>query len=401
MIRRVISSYLLLLACVLVMAAQEPQDNSPEPQAPIPAEPSADPLKQEALPAPVEETPKLPDELSVFNAAVISYNDNLFERAEKEFKDFQANYPTSTNLSQAIVYQGLSLYRQEKFTETRGFFSSLLTQTNSATLSVNKDQYHYWIGMASLKLADYPGAITSFSELLKEHSNSSLVPNALYHTGDAWKMLGNTKRAIELFDAEDSLFLTVAEKEPNNIYVIQGRLLLAELFLSQNELDKARGILEKVATSNLPPELQWKRLFLLARMNLAQKDSAAAALNINSLLTLTTNAGLLSLDYQALALQGDLLRQENKIEEAAAIYERNVANKLIPLSDRWQALMNTVRIKLEMGKRDDAIRLLKSFNEEPGNKPFGDELLATLGNLQMQDYYQAIPKLGVLEPGRG
>jgi TolA-binding protein len=390
---------MLLLASVLVIAAQEPQESSPKPQAP--PEPAANPVKQEPPPAPVVEAPKLPDELSVFNAAVISYNDNLFERAEKEFKDFQVNYPTSTNLSQAIVYQGLSLYRQEKYTETRGFFSSLLTQTNAATLPVNKDQYHYWIGMASLKLADYPGAITSFSELLKEHSNSSLVPNALYYTGDAWKMLGNTKRAIELFDAEGSLFLTVAEKEPNNIYVIQGRLLLAELFLSQNELDKARGILEKVATSNLPPELQWKRLFLLARVNLAQKDSAAATLNINSLLTLTTNAGLLSLEYQGLALQGDLLRQENKIEEAAAIYERNVANKLIPLSDRWQALMNTVRIKLELGKRDDAIRLLKSFNEESGNKPYSDELLATLGNLQMQDYYQAIPQLGVLEPGRG
>lgn len=399
MIRRVVSSFLLLLACVLVIAAQKPQESSPKPQAP--PEPAANPVKQEPPPAPVVEAPKLPDELSVFNAAVISYNDNLFERAEKEFKDFQVNYPTSTNLSQAIVYQGLSLYRQEKYTETRGFFSSLLTQTNAATLPVNKDQYHYWIGMASLKLADYPGAITSFSELLKEHSNSSLVPNALYYTGDAWKMLGNTKRAIELFDAEGSLFLTVAEKEPNNIYVIQGRLLLAELFLSQNELDKARGILEKVATSNLPPELQWKRLFLLARVNLAQKDSAAATLNINSLLTLTTNAGLLSLEYQGLALQGDLLRQENKIEEAAAIYERNVANKLIPLSDRWQALMNTVRIKLELGKRDDAIRLLKSFNEESGNKPYSDELLATLGNLQMQDYYQAIPQLGVLEPGRG
>lgn len=400
MIRRVVRCFLLLLACLLVVEAQEPQESSPKPQAP-PAESTANPVKQEPPPAPVVEAPRLPDELSVFNAAVISYNDNLFERAQKEFNDFQATYPTSTNLSKAIVYQGLSLYRQEKYIETRAFFSSLLTQTNLATLPVNKDQYLYWTGMASLKLADYPGAITSFSELLKEHSNSSLVPNALYYTGDAWNMLGNTKRAIELFDAEGSLFLSVAQKESNNIYVIQGRLLLAELFLSQNELDKALGTLEKVATSNLPPELQWKRLFLLARVHLAQKDADAASLNINSLLTLTTNAGLLSLEYQGLALQGDLLRQENKIEEAAAIYERNVANKLIPLSDRWQALMNTVRIKLELGKRDDAIRLLKSFNEESGNKPYSDELLATLGNLYMQDYYQAIPQLGVLQPGHG
>jgi TolA-binding protein len=104
MIRRVVSSFLLLLACVLVIAAQEPQESSPKPQAP--PEPAA-PVKQEPPPAPVVEAPKLPDELSVFNAAVISYNDNLFERAEKEFKDFQVNYPTSTNLSQAIVYQGL------------------------------------------------------------------------------------------------------------------------------------------------------------------------------------------------------------------------------------------------------------------------------------------------------
>ena len=111
MIRRVVSSFLLLLACVLVIAAQEPQESSPKPQAP--PEPAANPVKQEPPPAPVVEAPKLPDELSVFNAAVISYNDNLFERAEKEFKDFQVNYPTSTNLSQAIVYQGLSLYRQK------------------------------------------------------------------------------------------------------------------------------------------------------------------------------------------------------------------------------------------------------------------------------------------------
>ena len=400
MIRRAVGC-LLFLGCILLVAAQESQEDTPKPQQSAqPAQPAAAEQGQEAS-LPVTEEPKLPDELSVFNAAVISYNDHLFERAQKEFKDFQSNYPGSTNLARAIVYQGLSLYHQEKYTETRDFFRTLLSQTDSATLATNKDQYHYWTAMAALKLADYPGAITSFSELINEHPDSNLLPNALYFTGDAWKILGNTKRAIELFDAEDSLFLTVAEKEPNNIYVIQGRLLLAELFLAQNEFDKASEILEKVATSNLPPELQWKQLFLLARVNLAKKDPTAAKLNINSLLTLTTNAGLLNLEYQGLALQGDLLRQENKIEEAAAIYEKNVANKLIPLSDRWQALMNTVRIKLELDKRADAIRLLKSFNEESGKKPYNDELLATLGNLQLQDYYQKIPPVGLLEPGRG
>lgn len=413
---RLLASFLLLLALALSPLAQEApavppaaapapapeKASSPAPQPATPAAPAApaQPAPQSAAPSP-EQAPQPPNEANVFNAAVISYNDNLFERAEREFREFRNAYPTSTNLANAVVYQGLSLYRQNKFADTLNFFRPLVADTNVTLLSGSKDRFRYWMGMSSSKLADYPGAITSFSELVQEHPQSSLVPNALYFTGNSWRMLGNVKKAIELFTSPEGAFVQVAAKEPNHTYVIQSHLLLAEMLIAQNDFQKAQGVLEKVADHNLPPELQWKRLFLLARIALAQKDIKAAGINITNLLTLTTNAGLLTLEYQGLALQGDLLRQENKIEEASAIYEKNVANKLIPVEERWLALMNTVSIKLELKKREEAIGLLKNFNAESNDKPYNDELLATLGNLELQDYYGDAPQLQLLRPGQG
>lgn len=369
------------------------------PQASTESNKAVEPEKKSAEQPAEPEKPPLPDELGVFNAATVAYNDGLFDRAEKEFAQFRTNYPNSTNLVNAVVYQGLSLYRQGKFAETLNYFRPFIAETNAVVLNTGKDRYRYWSGMAASRLDNYPGAITFFNDLLKEYPNSKLVPNALYYLGVSWRKLGNNKKTLELF--ESSPFTEIAEKESNNIYIIQSRLLQAETLLTQNEFDKAQAILKKIADNNLPPELQWKRLYLLSRVNLARQDITGAGLNITNLLTLTTNSGLLNLEYQALALQGDLLKQENRMDEASAVYEKNVANKLIPIEDRWMALMNTVKIKLELNKQEDAIRLLQYFKNETGTPPYNDELLMTLGNLQLQQYYKDTPEIQLMTPGQG
>ncbi|MBO7108325.1 MAG: hypothetical protein J6W73_08855, partial [Verrucomicrobia bacterium] len=94
-------------------------------------------LKEEP-PAPPQEPPAAP-ETTVFNAAVAAYNDNLFERAGKEFGEFRNKYPQSTNLVNATVYQGLSLYREGKYAEMLNFFRPLITDTNVTALSEGKD----------------------------------------------------------------------------------------------------------------------------------------------------------------------------------------------------------------------------------------------------------------------
>ena len=344
---------------------------------------------------------KLPNELSLFNAAVISYNDNLFERAKDEFAQFCINYPNSTNLIDATVYQGIALYRMGKFVESLNFFRPLISETNNAALSAGKDRYLYWSGLSSFKLQDFPGAITALSRLVSEYPKSSLIPNALYYTGNSWQKLGNTKKAIELFNTPDGIFQTLSQQMPNNTYIIQSWLLLAEMYLMQNSFEKVQEILLKIAEHNLPPELQWRQLYLQTQLSMAQQDLNGAGVCVTNLLKLTTDAGLLNLEYQALALQGDLLRQENRIDDAVKVYEKNVSNTLIPRKDRWNALMNIVKIDIELGKRDAAINLLESFHTESKGDPYNDEILVTLGNLYLQNYYQNIPYIRMIEPGMG
>ena len=361
---------------------------------------------KEEPPAPPQEPPTAPpppqpDETTVFNAAVAAYNDNLFERAGKEFGEFRNKYPQSTILVNATVYQGLSLYREGKYAEMLNFFRPLITDTNVTALSEGKDRYRYWSGMASFKLGDYTGTISFLDSLVKEQPNSSLVPQSLYYMGTALRRLGDNKKVIDLFENPGGIFFKTAEKEPNNVYVIQGRLLLAEMHLIQNEFAQTQAVLDKVADNNLPPELQWHRLYLQTRLSLAQQDVKGAGQNVTNLLVLTTNLGLLNLEYQGLALQGDLLKQENRMEEAAQVYEKNLANKLLSLEDRRMALMNTVRIRLDQKKQDTAIKLLENFMNEMDGKPYNDEILVTLGNLYLQNYYQGTASVRLIKSGRG
>ena len=384
-------------------AVQEAPKTQETPKAPAENPPAAPTAKEEAPAAPPEQpaAPPQPDEAAVFNAAVAAYNDNLYERAYKEFGDFCAKYPQSTNLVNATVYQGLSLYRDGKYTEMLNFFQPLVADTNTTILSEGKDRYGFWSGMAFFKLGDYPKTVSLLESVVRDHPNSSLVPQSFYYMGAAFKRLGANKRAIDLFEDPQGLFLKIAEKDPNNVNVIQVRLLLAEMHLIQNEFAQAQAVLDKVADNNLPPELQWHRLYLLTRLSLAQQDVKGAGLNVTNLLVLTTNLGLLNLEYQGLALQGDLLKQENRMEEAAQVYEKNLANKLISLDDRCMALMNTVRIRLEQKKQDAAIKLLENFMRETDGKPYNDEILVTLGNLYLQNYYQGTAPVRLIKSGRG
>ncbi len=192
------------------VVAGEPTDARPQEQ----AQPAAEPEK-------APEPPK-PDENQVLNAAVIAYNDGLFERSEKEFAAFCQNYPNSTNLVRASVYQGLSLFRQQKYTESLAFFRGLNAQTDNPVLEAGKPIYCYWIGRTLLEQKDYAAAVTAFNDVLKQYPTSDRVPNALYYTGLAWRYVGEMKHVLETFESEQ--FNTVAEKDPNNVYVIQGRL---------------------------------------------------------------------------------------------------------------------------------------------------------------------------------
>ena len=384
-------------------AVQEAPKTQETPKAPAENPPAAPASKEESPAAPLEQpaAPPQPDEAAVFNAAVAAYNDNLFERAYKEFGDFCAKYPQSTNLVNATVYQGLSLYCEGKYTEMLGFFRPLIADTNTTILSEGKDRYGFWSGMALFKLGDYPKTVSLLESVVRDYPNSPLVPQSFYYIGASFKRLGENKKAIDLFENPEGLFFKTAEKDPNNVYVIQGRLLLAELHLIQNEFAQTQTVLDKVADNNLPPELQWRRLYLLTRLSLAQQDVKGAGQNVTNLLTLTTNAGLLNFEYQGLALQGDLLKQENRMEEAAQVYEKNLANKLISLEDRWMALKNTVKIRMEQKKQDVAIKLLENFMHEMDGKPYNDEMLVTLGNLYLQEYYQGTAPVRLIKSGRG
>ncbi|MBR6460302.1 MAG: tetratricopeptide repeat protein, partial [Verrucomicrobia bacterium] len=152
-------------------AVQEAPKTQETPKAPVENPPAAPAAKEETPAAPPEQpaAPPQPDEAAVFNAAVAAYNDSLFERAYKEFGDFCAKYPQSTNLVNATVYQGLSLYRDGKYTEMLNFFQPLMADTNTTILSEGKDRYGFWSGMAFFKLGDYPKTVSLLESVIKDY----------------------------------------------------------------------------------------------------------------------------------------------------------------------------------------------------------------------------------------
>ena len=187
-----------------------------------------------------------------------------------------------------------------------------------------------------------------------------------------------------------SVVTASAQALPNDPYISRGFLLLSEALLRQQEYPAAEETLNLLAKRNLTPELDWQRLDLLTRLQLADLQPDKALQSVTNLLALTTSAGLRERQPQAVALHGAALQKANRPPAALAVYEQNLAEGL-PAEQRRQALLKIVELSLAQDQMSQAVQRLEKFLGENPKDPLSDLACLTLGELHLKAFYLPAP----------
>ena len=320
-----------------------------------------------------------------YDAARNMFYGGDYERAEKEFGEFIKIHPDSEKVPEAVVLQAQCSYQQQKLDEALALLRGRLVGAGKLA-----DEYRYWIAESLFQKADYAGAATAFAQVLSDFPNSARRLAASLGEAYARFKAGELQQTVDLLSQPKSAFQQAAQNRMDDDLAVRGHLLLGEAYFGLKQFQRGQEVLIRLADRNLRPDLNWQRLYLLARLQSAGEQFDAAlqtTTNLLGQLTAFTNLAALSLQADMSALQAEVFEQKGQMESAIQAYEKNL-NPTVPMGRRRQALQQTVRLTLAQNKIGEAGKRLESFVTQNPGDPLLDLLRLTLGELRLREYYE-------------
>jgi len=323
-------------------------------------------------------------EIHAYEVAQNMFYGGSYELAEKEFAEFIKNHPDSAKVPEAVGLEAQCRYRQNKFDETLALLRERLA--GAGKLSA---EYRYWIAECLFQKADYAGAAMTFAQLLSDSPASARRLDASLGEAFARFKLGDFRRTVDLLAQPKGAFQQAAQTRMDDDLAVRGHLLLGEAHLGLKQFQSGEEVMTRLGDRNLRPELNWQRLYLLARLEAAGQrldDALQTTTNLLGKLAAVTNLASLNLQADTAALQGEIFEQKGLPEAAILAYERNLGASA-PVARRQQALQQTVMLTLAQDRIGEAARRLESFVTQNPKDPVLDLLRLTLGELRLREYY--------------
>jgi len=324
------------------------------------------------------------EEMRLFNAAALGFEDGNYSWAERQFAEFIQKFPQSMRLPEAILFQARAALEQQKLKVAVDLLSAHMSKADRWA-----DQYRYWLAQAHTQGTNYPAAAETFAQLIKEFPASSRLLEASYGEAKARFKLGDYRRVIQLLQTPDGTFQRETRARPNDEFVIRGQLLLGEALLEQKEHEEAERILARLGERDLAPEFQWRRQYLLCRIQIADQRLEEAAANATNLIALAATTGRRDLQAESVVVHGKILEQLNQWEGAVQAYTNNLAETM-PAEHRRQALLKIVELTLAQNQIAQAAQKMEQLFAQYPQDAASDIALLTLGELQLKEYYATI-----------
>ena len=315
-----------------------------------------------------------------YDAAVRSFQDGMWSRAETAFAGFIRKYPASSHVAEAVLLQAQAEFKQDKLTNA----IALLTARRPGAGDL-ADQYVYWIGEAQFQAGDLPAAAATFISLTRDFPESSLRLRALVEAAVAQSQLRQWPQVDALLAPTNSVFQRAAQSDPASELVVRGNLLLAQARFAQKDFAGALSVLESLASQTLKPEMDWRRAYLLYQVKLEAGDLSAALAATTNLVQIAQSAGNDAWQAEGLVLRGAALEQLGQTNAAGAAYQQVLALNAPPDRQR-QAILKIAALAVAQSQFSDAIAALGTNLTAFSNSPAADVALLTLGELQLRDY---------------
>jgi TolA-binding protein len=319
-------------------------------------------------------------EIRAYSAAASAFQDGMWGRAEVEFAEFVDKYPKSERVPEAIVMQAEADIKQEKFLEAIELLNTHETQAGRLA-----DQYVFWLGEAQFQNEDYAAAAATFSRLVRDFVQSDRRLDAAVNEAAARAKLDQWSQVATLLQAPGGVFQVAAGKTPADDRVVRGRLLLAEALFRQNQLSAATNVLYALAVRKLAPDLNWQRVQLLCRVQLAGGDTEAALASTTNLIQLANLTGQPRMRAESVVEQGGILERMGLSGQALAVYQANLSTN-IPAAWQRQAILKIAELAAAQTNFSEAQQALDRFLVQFPNSASADMARLTLGELHLKEY---------------
>jgi TolA-binding protein len=333
-------------------------------------------LRSYAQPGPTPPADTL--ETSAFGVAVRSFQDGIYDRAERELEAFVHLYPGSGRASEAILLQAQALIKQQKL-----LGSVSLLNTNLGRAGTLADQYLFWLGESYRLSTNYDSAAETFARLIREYPNSVRLLESSYGEAQARFKLKDYGKAAELLKSPNGVFRTAVRKRANDELATRGELLLAEALYEKGDYAVAEQQLLALPEKDLLPEFKWWRLYHLCQVQMASRRLEEALKQSTNLLAFATAAGKRTVQTESIFLQGKILELLDRPEDAAKAYALNDADS-VPPEVRKKAVMKSIELSLTQQRLGDASKKMEGFLKQYPEDNSSDGVLLALGELRLR-----------------
>lgn len=318
-----------------------------------------------------------------FAAAAAAFQDGMWSRAEVEFAQFIEKHPKSVRVPEAVLFEAEADFKQGKLQTTID-----LLRNSEASAGDLADQFTYWIGMAQFQNGDYSDAALTLGNLSDTFTNSQWRLDAVVNEAAAYAKQGEWDLAIALLE-KPGFFQEAATTNATDSRVLNDRLLLAEALLSENHPDSATAVLQSATAFEQKPEMDWQRLYLLCRAQLAAGDTNGALALTTKMLEAANRANRPDLRAQSVAERAGVLESLGRLSAASEVYGENLTNGA---PDDWQrqAILKMADLSAAQTNYSGAEDSLEDFQSRFTNSTEADSVTLALGELHLK-HYAAFP----------
>lgn len=324
-----------------------------------------------------------PAETRALAVAEDSFRLGFWERAEKQFASFAEKFPKSDDRAQAILRQAQARLKQGKFSSAADLL--IARQRDAGKLA---DEFLFWFAEANFQNTNYPAAAEAYARLTRDFTNSAHLVEAAYDQALARAKLGDWPGVQNLLQQPDGALQKSAANNPTNEFVTRAVLLLGEAQLAQNDFHAAEETIAPLASQKLGAELDWRRQYLLCRIQFAADRAGDALVGVTNLLALAKNSGQRELQAESALLEGGILERLKRFDEAVAAYQANLTDDL-PVERRRQALLKIVELQLARNKTAAAVSQLEKFLGPYAKDKAADTALLAVGELHLKQFLAA------------
>lgn len=287
-----------------------------------------------------------------YNRGKAAFEDELYEVAEKQFRELIEKHPTTSRREEAILLWAQSLIHLDRWEEAARILKAELGSPKPPRRY--KDGYVFWLGEAYSQGKQYSEAEKRYREVIDTHSGSPYAAQAQY--GLAWALYrtDRTDEALALFSQ-----LAAFSDKPRKEVAQKARLDMGQVYLELRQFDRAREVFEPIANKEPVNKFNFIARYWLGQTAYAQKQYEEALTQLEQIV----NQPKVSppwLEGEAWSSIGWIYWHQSDFEKSAQAFEK-AFETLENEKKKRESAIQFGQCYLRLGKIDTALEKMKDF----------------------------------------